>query len=137
MYGINYRHALNYGSLNMEIPYLDHASYENPYAYNIQINAETARRKGLKDGDRVILESETGGRTEGTIKLMQSIHPQVIAVNACAGHYSPTMPVARGKGTHFNDLLRMDKDHIDPVAFSLEAAARLRIRKVEGEQANG
>jgi len=132
LYGITYRHALHSGSLTMEIPFLDQASQAGPYAYNIQINAETGRKKGLKDGDRILLESETGGKTEGTIKLMQSIHPQVVAVNACAGHYSPTMPVARGKGTHFNDLLKMDKEHFDPVTFSVEAATRLRISKIEG-----
>ncbi|MFH0914657.1 MAG: molybdopterin-dependent oxidoreductase [Chloroflexota bacterium] len=133
LFGITYRHVLHTGSVTMEIPYIDELSQSNPYVYHIQIHADTARKKGLRDGDRVILESDTGGKTEGTIKTMQAIHPQVVAVNACAGHWSPNLPIAKGKGTHFNDLLRMDKEHLDPVTFSIEAAARLKIYKKEQE----
>lgn len=132
LYGVTYRHALHSGSLTMEIPWLDQASQANPYVYSVQLNAETGRKKGLKDGDRVWLESDTGGKTGGIIKLMQSIHPQVVAVNACAGHFSPNVPVATGKGTHFNVLLKMDKEHLDPVTFSIESGARLKIYKKEG-----
>ena len=38
----------------------------NPYTYNITMNADTAKKKGLKDGDLICLESSYGRKTTGT-----------------------------------------------------------------------
>jgi hypothetical protein len=64
---------------------------------------------------------------------MQSIHPQVIAFAATSGHWSKHMPIAFGKGAHFNDLLEIDKDHVDPVSLSVEASIRVKIYAAKEE----
>ncbi|MFH0914673.1 MAG: molybdopterin-dependent oxidoreductase, partial [Chloroflexota bacterium] len=138
LYAITSRHVLHAGSVTMELPFIDELSQANPYVYNIQVSKEIAEKKGLKDGDAVWLVSDWGGKTAGHIKTTDAIHPQVVAVYACAGHTTPFLPVAKNKGTHFNDLLRMDKEHLDPVTFSIEAAARVKIyKRQEQEGANG
>lgn len=40
------------------------------------------------------------------------------------------MPIAKGKGTHFDALITCDLEHIDPVSLNMGTAAGVRIRKV-------
>ena len=53
----------------MEQPWLDEASKMNPYTYNITMNVDTAKRKGLKDKDLIEIESSYGHKVKGTLKL--------------------------------------------------------------------
>ena len=37
------------------------------------------------------------------------------------------MPIAKGKGVFFNDLLELDWDHASPVNINLDLCARVRV----------
>ena len=126
----SYRDILHTGSHTMEQPWLDEASAMNPYTFNITINTEVGTNRGLQDGDLIEIESTTGGKARGPIKLMEGQHPQTIGIAACAGHWTDAMPIAKGKGTHFDALIACDLDHVDPVSLNIETAARVKIRKV-------
>ena len=132
LYCFSYRDILHTGSHTMEQPWLDEASAMNPYTYNITLNAATGKKKGLKDGDAVEVESTTGGNVRGTVKLMEGQHPQTMGIAACSGHWTKGMPIARGKGAHFDALMACDLEHVDPVSLKIETAARVRVRKVMG-----
>lgn len=131
LYAITYRDILHTGTMTQQHPEIDQASMMNPYTYNIMVNEDVAKRKGLKDGDSIWVESDKGRKTKGTIKLAQGIHPQVIAFAGTQGHWSKYMPIALGKGSLFNDLLEIDKDHVDPVSLSFESAVKVKIYKKE------
>jgi len=131
LYAITYRDILHSGSATHQHPEIDRVSQMNPYSNFIIVNEDVGKEKGLKDGQLVWVESETGRRAKGRIKLMQSIHPRVIAFAATSGHWSKHMPIAFGKGVHFNDLLEIDKDHIDPVSLSVEASIRVKIHSAK------
>ncbi|NIR12914.1 MAG: molybdopterin-binding protein, partial [Desulfobacterales bacterium] len=88
----------------MEQPWLDEASQMNPYTYSITLNTAMAREKGLRDGDIIEVESNTGGKVRGTLKTMEGQHPQTMGIAACSGHWAKGMPVARGKGTNYDTL---------------------------------
>jgi anaerobic selenocysteine-containing dehydrogenase len=130
LYCFSYRDILHTGSHTMEQPWLDEASAMNPYTYNITINAATGKNKGLKDGDTVEIESTTGGKVRGTVKLMEGQHPQTMGIAACSGHWAKGMPIARGEGAHFDALMACDLERVDPVSLNIETAARVRVRKV-------
>ena len=130
LYCFSYRDILHTGSHTMEQPWLDEASRMNPYTYNITINTVTAEEKGLKDGDIIEVVSSTGGKVQGPVKSMEGQHPQTIGIAGCAGHWTKGMPIAKGKGTHFDPLIACDLDHVDPVSLNLETAARVKIHKV-------
>lgn len=127
----SYRDILHTGSHTMEQPWLDEASAMNPYTYYVTLNTQIGEKKGLKDGDLIEIESTTGGKAMGAVKLMQGQHPQTIGIAACSGHWTDAMPIAKGKGTHFDALIACDLDHVDPVSLNIETAARVKIRKVE------
>ena len=129
LYCYSYRDTLHTGGQTMENPWLDEASGMNPYTYNIVINTETARKKGLKDGDIIWIESNYGRKVKGPIKTTEGVHPQCIGIAATAGHWVKGQPIAYGKGVNFNVLMELDLEHSDPTSLNIETSAKVKIYK--------
>jgi hypothetical protein len=75
----------------------------------------------------VWIETETGRRVKGRLKPTEAIHPEGIGIAAMCGHWSDGMPLAKGKGVFFNDLLEIDWDHVSPVNNNLDLCVRVRV----------
>jgi molybdopterin-containing oxidoreductase family molybdopterin binding subunit len=114
----------------MEQPWLDEASMMNPYTYNITMNIDTARAKGLKDEDIIELATPYGRKVKGTLRLMEGQHPQTVGIAACSGHWAKGQPIARGKGTNFDILLELDSKHVDPYSGNIETSVRVNVKKL-------
>ena len=100
---------------------------DDPYELYIWINAETAKRKGLNDGDEVCVESRYG-KTTGELKLTELIHPEVVGIPACYGSNTIMMSPDAKKGPHFNVLMTGDENiGIDPVSGSIGVAPRVKV----------
>ncbi len=125
----SYRDILHAGNVTAEIPWIDEISQMNPYTYNISMNTETAKKKGLKEGDTIYVENTRGMKASGKLKLMKGMHPQVVGMVGSLGGWARGQPVARGKGAFFNDLVILDHKHICPVCGSLETAIRVKVYK--------
>ncbi|MCC6474225.1 MAG: molybdopterin-dependent oxidoreductase [Burkholderiales bacterium] len=126
-YAFYYRDTLHTNSYTLQNPWLDEAAQLDPYTYAVTINAGSAAAKGFTDAQPVWLETRTGRRVKGRLKLSQAIHPEGLAIAACAGHWSPGMPIASGKGVAFNDLLEIDWEHCSPVNLNLDLCVRVRL----------
>jgi molybdopterin-containing oxidoreductase family molybdopterin binding subunit len=131
LYGFYYREIRHTNSFTMQIPWLDEVSVNDPYTYNIMMHPDTAKKKGIMDGDLVWIESPKGNRVKGRVKLTEGVHPQALAFAACAGHWCDCQPVAKGKGVFFNKLLDVDWDHVNPVNLNLDLCVKLKIYKAE------
>jgi anaerobic selenocysteine-containing dehydrogenase len=131
LYCYSYREILHSTSQTMEQPWIDEASRMNPWTYNITMNAETGRKKGLKDGDLVEVETYLGRKETGRVKLFEGHHPLTVAISSVSGHFAKGQPIANGKGSNFNTLLPMTFEHTDPVAGNLETCVRVTIRKID------
>ncbi|MEK7353853.1 MAG: molybdopterin-dependent oxidoreductase [Chloroflexota bacterium] len=130
LYAYSYRDVLHSASHTMEQPWLDEASRMNPYTYSITMNASTAKKKGLKDGDTIELETYLGRKVTGTLKMLEGHHPLAVGIAGTAGHWAIGQPIARGKGTNFDNLLPMDFEHMDPVCGTIETSVRVSVKKV-------
>lgn len=126
-YAFYYRLAWQTFSFTVENPWLDEVSRLDPYAYALCINTDTARRKEIADGDLVWMESPNGWKVKGRVKLTEGIHPEAAAVANCLGHWSPGMPIARGKGVFINHLQQVDHEHIDFTSGGLDLCHKVRI----------
>ncbi|MDP6509634.1 MAG: molybdopterin-dependent oxidoreductase [Dehalococcoidia bacterium] len=127
---IYYRVPFHTFSMTYENPWLDEVSrLTEPYSYFISINTETARRKGIKDGDEVWVESADAGRVRGQVKVVEGVHPQVVGIAHNGGHWARGMPFAKGKGVFFNALLALDLKHTDMVSFTMDCDARVKVYK--------
>jgi len=97
-------------------------------AYSIVVNQAVGKAKGIQDGDTVWLESPVH-KVQTTVRLSQCIHPEVVGVAGHFGHWSPGMPVAKGKGVNFNALLPNDLERIDLISTSLDHCVEVKIYK--------
>ncbi len=128
--GVSYRDVLHTHRHMLENPFVDEMSTTNPYTYNIVMNAETAKKKGIEDTDIICVESHWGDKVEGQVKTSLLIHPQVIGVVGLGG-WAKGRPIAKGKGVNFNALLRADHKHMCPVVGSLEIVSRVKAYTVK------
>lgn len=129
LYCFSYRDVLHTGSMTMEQPWLDEVSRMNPYTYTITMNVDTAKKKGLKDGDSIWVENVMGRKQKGQLKVLEGQHPQTIAIAACSGHWIDGLPIAKGKGTNFDDLMPIDLAHVDPVSGNIEVSVKVKVYK--------
>ena len=123
---VNFRVPMHSQTLTAENPWLCEVAELNPYAQKIIINTETARRKGIKDGDKIWVESRVG-KVSAKAKVTQCIHPEAVGISSHFGHLARGMPVARGKGANFNNLLPLT---LDPVSTGVDACVRVKVYKV-------
>jgi anaerobic selenocysteine-containing dehydrogenase len=115
-----------------ENPWLIDIADRNTKAFPIGINRETARQKGIAEGDPIVLETTFGRRYPGVARLSEGIHPECLAVPHIMGRWITSLDKGRGKGIHFNSLLDYTFDRIDTLSAALDACARVKILKQEG-----
>ena len=131
MYTFYWRAIMHCNSLTQQNPWLDELSQEDPYVYALQMHKKTAAEKGIGEGDKVWLENPEGHRVKGWVALTEGIEPHHLAVAAVACHWTPYQPIAKDKGTFFNDLVEMDKAHTDPLTLNQDICCRVKIYRAE------
>ena len=132
LYGLYYRVPVQTFTSTYNNPWLDEVSRMDPYIYNIAINTETAKKKGIKDGDLVVIESAgTGHAVEGRVALTETIHPEVIAYTSGGGHWAKHLPIAsqREKGICPEWLIPLSWDYIDQVSLNLDLCVKVKVTK--------
>ncbi|HLC25613.1 MAG TPA: molybdopterin-dependent oxidoreductase [bacterium] len=127
LYAFYYRDVLHTNSATMENAWLDEASQMNPYTYNITIHPLVGKKKGMKDGDVIWVESIYGRTAKGKVNFSEGINPEALAVAGCMGHWAQGLPKAKGKGVRFNELLELDMDHADPANMNLDLCVKVKI----------
>ncbi|MBI4332599.1 MAG: molybdopterin-dependent oxidoreductase [Chloroflexi bacterium] len=129
LYCINYKTPLHFMTFTAQNPWLNEMTEHHPYFYKVLINAETAKRKGIKDGDMVAIESKVG-KVQGKAKLTEGIHPEVVGIAGTFGSWGRGKPVARGKGVHHNSLLPYDLERIDGVSGAVDDCIEVKVSVV-------
>lgn len=102
----------------------------DPYEFNVLLNARTAHDKGLKDGDEIVIESQFG-KTTGSLKTTQLLHPQVLAVPGIHGLATSMNNPLVGRGTSCNRIspYREEDMAVDPITGGLERSPALKVYK--------
>jgi anaerobic selenocysteine-containing dehydrogenase len=122
----NFRLSTHSFSWTAENPWLAEVAELNPSAQKILINTQTAKRKGIRDGDKICVESAVG-KVVGEAKVTECIHPEVVGMSSHFGSVARGKPVAYGKGVNFNRLVPYDTD---PVSTGVDACVRVKVYKV-------
>jgi len=129
LYVVNFKLPFHSLSFTTQNPWLSDLAEHHPYAYKILINAETAQRKGVGDGDEISVES-VAGKVKGVAKVTECIHPEVVGIAGMFGSWAKGKPVAKGKGVHFNSLLPMSLDRIDPISTGVDSCIRVKVSPI-------
>ncbi len=110
-------------------PYINEAASLNPYTYNIAMNAETAKKKGIKEGDTICLENRFGDKQTGKVKLS----PVGTPAGGGSGRFRELGQregrLQGAKGINPNALLRQDQHHFCPLSGAAEPTARVKAYK--------
>ncbi|MDR7540008.1 MAG: molybdopterin-dependent oxidoreductase [Armatimonadota bacterium] len=99
--------------------------------FAVAMHPDTARRRGLREGQRVVLETPEGRRAEAVLHLTEALHPQVVACPAILGRWGAANPKARGRGLHYNSLIRYAMDRLDTVSAALDACVVVDVRAAD------
>ncbi|MBI4333182.1 MAG: molybdopterin-dependent oxidoreductase [Chloroflexi bacterium] len=130
LYCINYKTPIHYQSFTAQNPWLNELADQHPYFFKVLINTETAKRKGIKEGDLIAIESSVGTVT-GKARLTEGIHPEVVGIAGTFGAWAKGKPIARGKGVHHNSLLPYDLEHVDGVSGAVDDSIEVKVYKIE------
>lgn len=100
----------------------------DPYSMNIIMNTQTAKARGLKNGDSVVVESMFG-KTTGQIRVTELVGPEVIGMHGCFGFKATSLPPYAKFGPHVNELGTMDEKYICPISTGFENRMRVKVYK--------
>lgn len=128
--GVHYKLAFIYGHYANENPWINEICEKTPYTYPVMINEDVGKKKAIKDGDQIWLETPVA-KVKAVAKLTQCIHPEVVGIAGHFGHWAKGMPVSKGKGVAYNPLLPHSLDVIDKISTALDNCVPIRISKVE------
>ncbi len=111
----------------------DVANETDPYLFVILMNRETAARKGLCDGEKVIVEAYWGGKTQGVLKVTSLLHPEALGVPGINGFKSLHGNKLRERGPNFNALLNSSEGSFDPLHGGIDRNPRVKVYRAGGE----
>jgi molybdopterin-containing oxidoreductase family molybdopterin binding subunit len=132
LYAIYYKFPMQTFSGTYDNPWLDEVCNIERFAYGVAINAETARRKGIEEGDWMEITSvSTGNTVRGRAAVTEGIHPEVIAIAGCGGHWSKFLSVAsqEGKGLCFEWLMPVGLDNVDIPSLTQDLCVKVKVAK--------
>jgi molybdopterin-containing oxidoreductase family molybdopterin binding subunit len=132
---VNYKLPFHSYNMTQDNPWLAEIAERHPYAEKVMINSRTAAAKGIADGDQILLETPAGKTARGIAKISECIHPEVLGIASCLGHWAKARPTARGRGIHFNSLLPFELSQIDPMAGLMDACVKVKVSKFSSSSA--
>ncbi|MBI2608987.1 MAG: molybdopterin-dependent oxidoreductase [Deltaproteobacteria bacterium] len=89
----------------------------------LRINTKTAVKLGIKNGDKIWIESPHG-KIQGVAELTEGIHPEVVGTQHGWGHWA-LGEVAKGRGFHTGFLLPSKADGLSGQALHKEICVRV------------
>lgn len=106
-------------------------TFNNPYLMELrpenflEINADTAAKLGINDGDLVEVISAVG---KASLKayVTEGINPDTVAMHHGYGHWSPYTKVALDRGANSNHVSRLQFDPVGGVVASNETLVTVR-----------
>lgn len=109
-------------------PWLAELYKADPFEAAICINADTAKKKKLKDGDPVTVTSRYGS-IDGIIRTSQRFHPETVGISGSYGSGNKHANPLHNRGPHFNALLSTEMKTLDGISAGQELAPRVKIQK--------
>lgn len=119
MFLINWKEASQTHSRSQNNKYLAEIKSTD----TLRINTKTAVKLGIKNGDKIWIESPHG-KIQGVAELTEGIHPEVVGTQHGWGHWA-LGEVAKGRGFHTGFLLPSKADGLSGQALHKEICVRV------------
>lgn len=125
LYLISYKSYMTTYADTATNPILMEVAERDPQLIKVVMNSASARKRHLRDGDAVWVESPYA-KTKGVVGLTEGIHPETVAVSGGFGRLTQH-PVGRGVGISQNAHLAIDLAHSGLLGGSMETVGKVRI----------
>jgi len=126
LYAFAFKECQTNFSESTTIPWIDEAISCMPIHLGVMINSKTAKKKGIKTGDILKLESPFGEVT-GRASVCEEVHPDCLALSNGMSRWSQHPVGKRKVTTHFNRLLPADVKWTDGMTGHLETSTKVKI----------
>jgi anaerobic selenocysteine-containing dehydrogenase len=113
-------------------PWLAEIYKKDPWEAVICLNRGTADKKGLKDGDRVIVASRYG-EVDGLVRVSELFHPDSVGISGAYGMGTAQSNPVSKEGPLFNRLLTTAEETLDSISGGIEIAPRVKVVKREAK----
>lgn len=126
--------------VNYKLPYRTHTTTtENPVLmglsdkgrggdFSLHMNAATAAKKGLKDGDTVWVESKDGTKAKAVLRVNELVHEEVVASPGNMGQWTTK---EKEKGINTNAFITLTMDRVDTLSGALDSCVKVRVTKAK------
>lgn len=112
-----------------QLPYLNEVGETfDPFYGTVSLNTETAKEKGLVNGDTVVIESEYG-KVNGKLFVTELLQPGVVGVAGALGRLNEASGPKGTKYLHYNKLTGNNINDFDPVTMGVTNTVPVRIYK--------
>jgi molybdopterin-containing oxidoreductase family molybdopterin binding subunit len=124
---VNHKVSFLTFTFTAENPWLMDLAERSTKTFTVGINPETARRKGLRDGQEVVLETPIGLKESATLRWTEGVHPECLSVPGILGRKITNHEKGK-KGLHYNSLIQYTFDQFDTVSAALDACVRVKVK---------
>jgi molybdopterin-containing oxidoreductase family molybdopterin binding subunit len=132
LYVVNYKLGFQTSTTTQNNPWLMEQTQHHRLALYVTLNARTGRQRGIADGDEIELTGSNGYTARARARLSECIHPDVVGIASCFGHWAQGQPVAAGKGVHFNSFVPFTLDTMDVLSGYTDHCALVTVWPVKG-----
>lgn len=131
LFAINAKETLHSFTYTVNAAWLNELSGFYPDSKTLFMNPDTARHKGLKQGDPVLLRTSEGKEVQGVLGLFEGVHPEVVVIRGIRGHWAKDRKkYLKDNGIHFNSLLTFDLKNIDMTSAAFDCCLKVRVTKL-------
>lgn len=127
LYAINYKVVEHSTAGTLENPLLTEISQHSDRSLLIVLHPSAAKKRRIRDGDIIWVESVDGNKVRGKAKLSEGVHPEVVAIAGSHGKWAQGEPVAKGKGVQFNTLVPITLQYTDLVSCNEDLCIKVRV----------
>jgi anaerobic selenocysteine-containing dehydrogenase len=112
-----------------QLPYINEVGERwDPTFDTICLNSQTAKERGLSEGDKVTVESENGKIT-GKLHITELLIPKVVGVAGALGRMVNTLGPKAASYIHYNRLTNTKIADCDPIALGITNTVPVKIYK--------
>ena len=127
---VNYKLPFQTSTTTQYNPWLAELSQHHPRALAVSLNPATGKRLGIADKEEIELRGVNGHAERAVARLSECVHPDVVAVASCFGHWSHHQPPGVPRGINFNAFVPLNIRGMEMLSGDYDSCALVTIRKL-------
>jgi len=130
LFVVNYKLPFQTSTTTQYNPWLAELSKRHRLALYVMLNRKTASDRDIADGDVIELLGTNGYKACGVARLSECVHPDVVAIASCFGHWSRGRQTDSDRGVNFNSFIPLNIRGMEMLSGDYDQCALVTVRKL-------